>query len=248
MPVEVISIIVPKNNGTFAVAEDVNLLGGWRVVDDLTARDAIPSGRRKEGMAVYVRATGAVYKLTGGITNDKWTVWLDAAAVSAHIADLNNPHATTLEQARQAGATLSGDINMGTHGVENIGVGSNNQAAAQRRWVLDILASGFAPSISPLNRGMQASTTTTDNSLACVTPILAAPPANAWLEVLVNGVSYTIGNGTKAGVPCYFSHDGGLTARATGTIATGDLLYWNGSVAGFQLGVTDRIDFLFEAL
>jgi hypothetical protein len=248
VPVEVISTIIPKNAGSFPVVEDVNILGGWHIVATLTDRDLIPSLRRKEGMPVYVVANGLVYKLTGGIANTNWVSWLNLSAISAHLVDVNNPHVTTLEQARVAGATLAGDINMGAHGVENIGIGSNDQAAAQRRWVLDRLAGGYAPSLSPLNRGMQATVTLADNSLACITPILAAPPVNAWLVVMVNGVGYPIGNGTKASVPCYFSHDGGLTARATGAIVTGDLLYWNGSVAGFQLGVTDRIDFIFEAL
>jgi hypothetical protein len=71
--IEVIDIIVPKNDGNFAVVEDINILGGWRVVPDITARDAIQSGRRKEGMNVYVLSTGETFKLIGGITNDKWS-------------------------------------------------------------------------------------------------------------------------------------------------------------------------------
>jgi len=103
--------------------------------------------------------------------------------------------------------------------------------------------------LSPLNRDMQAATTVTDNSVACVTPMLATPPPHAWLQVQINGIAVRIGNGTRAAVPCYFSGDGGLTARATGGITVGDLLYWNGSVAGFQLdAATDRIDFLFEGV
>jgi hypothetical protein len=102
--------------------------------------------------------------------------------------------------------------------------------------------------LSPLNRDMQATITTSDNNLACPTAILSTPSVNSWIQVQVNGVSYKVGNGTKIGAPCYFSGDGGVTARATGWIISGDYLYWNGSVAGFQLDITDRIDFLFEAL
>lgn len=58
--------------------EDV--LGGewsiWRVVADITARDAIPADRRVIGMVVRVLDTGAgdegFYTLRGGITNDDW--------------------------------------------------------------------------------------------------------------------------------------------------------------------------------
>jgi len=185
MPVEVIDIIVPKNNGDFPVVEDTNLLGGWRVVVDLTARDAIPSLRRKAGMVVYVINPPAEYQLGAGLTNADWI------PLSSLLLDAN---------------------------------------------------------LSPLNKDMQALVTASDNNLACGTAILATPPANAWVQVQVNGVAYKVGNGTKAGMPCYFSGDGGVTARATGGIVTGDFLYWNGSVAGFQLDVIDRVDFLFEAL
>jgi len=64
--------------------------------------------------------------------------------------------------------------------------------------------------------------------------------------VSVNGLSQLTGDGTKVSVNCYFSADGGTTARAMKSIVAGDLLYWNGTVAGFQLASTDRIDFLYD--
>jgi hypothetical protein len=41
-------------------------------VADSTARDAIASGVRYEGMIVYVVADGLHYALIGGITNGDW--------------------------------------------------------------------------------------------------------------------------------------------------------------------------------
>lgn len=108
--------------------------------------------------------------------------------------------------------------------------------------------SGATANLSPFNKGMVATVTTSDNNLACTAALVATPPLNAWILVMVNGVEYKVGNGTKVSVPCYFSGDGGVTARATGGLATGDLLYWNGSASGFQLDAFDRIDFIFEAL
>ena len=93
-----------------------------------------------------------------------------------------------------------------------------------------------------------AATTVFDGDLATAVAVFATPPANSWATVFVNGVEYRVGNGTKAGVPCYFSGDGGVTARATGGITTGDFLYWNGMLAFFQLDGSDRIDFEYEAL
>ena len=104
------------------------------------------------------------------------------------------------------------------------------------------------PNLSPFNKGMAALVTGGDGSLACSVAVAATPPVNGWISVFANGVSYKVGTGTKAGVPCYFSGDGGVTARATGAIVAGDFLYWNGSVANFQLDGGDRIDFEYEAL
>lgn len=69
-------------------------------------------------------------------------------------------------------------------------------------------------------------------------------PGNA-VELDVNGISYQVGNGSKVGVPSYVSGDGGATARNYNDISAGDLLYWNGTVAGFQLAVTDSFSFRY---
>jgi len=61
-----------------------------------------------------------------------------------------------------------------------------------------------------------------------------------------NGVAQIVGDGTKVNVYCYFSGDGGVTPRAMPAIVAGDLLYWNGSVAGSQLTVTDRLNFNYN--
>jgi hypothetical protein len=101
--------------------------------------------------------------------------------------------------------------------------------------------------LTPLNKFMMAAVTTFDGDLATTIAIAATPPANGWIMVFINGVEVRLGNGTKTGVACYFSGDGGVTARATGQVVNGDFLYWNGSVAGYQLDLGDRIDFDYEA-
>jgi len=47
-------------------------LGAFRVVADLTARDALPTAERQLGMRVYVRSTDEVYTLTGGLADTDW--------------------------------------------------------------------------------------------------------------------------------------------------------------------------------
>lgn len=46
--------------------------GGWRTVNTIAERDAIPVQRREELMVVTVIADGKAYQLVGGIANDNW--------------------------------------------------------------------------------------------------------------------------------------------------------------------------------
>ena len=64
MAIPVSSNIIPRNGNTWPVVEDVFVKGGFRVVDDLAARDAIDPLSMKQGMLVYVRAGGgSLHKL-----------------------------------------------------------------------------------------------------------------------------------------------------------------------------------------
>lgn len=103
-----------------------------------------------------------------------------------------------------------------------------------------------APAPSSGNKNLTASVTASDNDQATATTVAATPALDGHVAVLVNGVSAHVGDGTKASVDCYFSGDAGVTARAISAIAAGDTLHWNGSVAGFQLAATDKIDFAYE--
>lgn len=97
---------------------------------------------------------------------------------------------------------------------------------------------------STLNKNMPALATTTDNSLATNTGLLAKPVG--YVEVVVGGTLHNVEE-TKTG-DCYFSADGGATAKTFATLAIGDKLYWNGSIAGFQLSATHKISFMYDVL
>lgn len=102
-----------------------------------------------------------------------------------------------------------------------------------------VLAVG-RPSTS--NKNMVASVTVADFDLACATAIATTP--QGYVGVAINGILYTVGAKTD---PIYFSGDGGVTARAQGSIVAGDLPYFVGSVAGYQLAASDRIDYFYNA-
>ena len=75
--------------------------------------------------------------------------------------------------------------------------------------------------------------------------ITHTPFSDSNVQILVNGLNVNLGDGAK-NQPCYFSVDGGTTARAIADIEGGDSLYWNGSIAGYELDGTDDIDVIYD--
>lgn len=96
------------------------------------------------------------------------------------------------------------------------------------------------------NKGMAAEITTADGDVATLIGMVARP--NGYVIAKVNGASVKLADGPseKATSFCYFSGDGGTTARAIADVTVGDKLYWNGSVSNYQLDDIDRIDFEYE--
>jgi len=103
-------------------------------------------------------------------------------------------------------------------------------------------ATGTSIALSSANDEMVCEVTAADEDQASPTGI-AAIPVGA-VKVFVNGDLIPVGDGSKTGF-CYFSADGGSTALAQGSIATGALCYWLGSNANFELDANDRMSFLY---
>lgn len=101
---------------------------------------------------------------------------------------------------------------------------------------------GGADRHSASNKGMPALATASDGALATSTALAGTPSEDGFVEVSVNGVQVEVGDGAKT-KSCYFSSDLGTTAKAMAGVSAGDKLYWNGSIAAYQLAVTDRLDF-----
>jgi hypothetical protein len=127
-----------------------------------------------------------------------------------------------------------------------VDVGSANAAGAATTFVRSDHVHRVPRPVTA-NKNLTASVTTVDGDVATATTVTSNNALSGYVGVRVNGVHYLVGDGTKVAVDCYFSADGGTTARAMSAIAAGDTLYWNGSISGFQLATTDRIDFAYEA-
>lgn len=82
---------------------------------------------------------------------------------------------------------------------------------------------------------------TTGNESSTGISIGATPSANSSVAVYVNGVKVRLGDGVKH-KDCYFSDGPFSQARAIEDIAENDILYWNGTIAGYDLDDQDSID------
>lgn len=101
----------------------------------------------------------------------------------------------------------------------------------------------------------QAPTATTGNYQSTGLTIAITPLSGSQPIIFVNSIRAVLGNGNRdnlgsftGNVECYFSADGGTTARAIASIVAGDTLYWNGTNAGYDLAVTDQISMDYEIL
>lgn len=97
-------------------------------------------------------------------------------------------------------------------------------------------------SADDLNQVANVTTQDGDDSGATIT---YTPFNDSNVQILINGLNVNLGDGTK-NQACYFSVDGGTTARAIADIEAGDVLYWNGSIAGYELDGSDEIDIIYD--
>lgn len=142
----------------------------------------------------------------------------------------------------------------------DIPIPSNHQAATGRElqitWEVNLeeeSGTGVPPPVLATiqfakgNKQMAAILTTSDGDKATSTTMVAIPANDGFVEVLINGILADLSDGDKT-KECFFSADSGTTPRAISDIATGDELFWNGSVAKYELETSDQIDLIYEIL
>lgn len=98
---------------------------------------------------------------------------------------------------------------------------------------------------SPFYQSSLSTLTSGNNSTTGIT-LSNTPSQYSRVQLFVNGQLQKIGDGTFSNVDCYFSNDGGLSALLFTSLVSGDVLYWNGVSAGFELDATDEIDIIYE--
>jgi hypothetical protein len=73
------------------------------------------------------------------------------------------------------------------------------------------------------------------------------PPANCRIDIFVNGELLETGDGTKS-KNFYLSGDNGSTARPFSATTTGDKLFFNAVVTGWNLETTDKVSIHYNSL
>jgi len=77
------------------------------------------------------------------------------------------------------------------------------------------------------------------------TGLAASLTSVGYSMVFVNGVEYEVGNAVTT-KDCYWSTDGGATPLSNVNVPAGATLYWNGIISGFNIEITDKVDFKYN--
>jgi hypothetical protein len=96
------------------------------------------------------------------------------------------------------------------------------------------------------DKDLAALATALDGDQATSGALSATPAGGGYVQVFVNGKRVNVADGSATPGDCYFSNDGGTTPRPLASIAAGDTLHWVGSVGGYELETTDRVDLDYE--
>lgn len=130
------------------------------------------------------------------------------------------------------GQTIS--YNLDAHGISQssiIPIIQNNQKP-------DGILTYVDKNISPMN--------TSGNYARTGVTISYSPYQDSYVLVEVNGISVSIGDGTRD-KNAYFSGNGGDTAATIEEIRANDELFWNSDIAGYPLEEGDSINLTYEA-
>ena len=107
---------------------------------------------------------------------------------------------------------------------------------------------GASPCMQEVIMSAVADTVSTDNTVASSSLfVVPAPLASSNFLVFINGLQTQVGDAVKT-LPTYFSKDGGLTASAIRDVDSSDVLYWNTSIAGYDLADYDTITLHYSTI
>jgi hypothetical protein len=240
---------LPQQNGIYQVNA-----GAWtRVLDCDTALEL-------EGAAVFVEEgtangnkmfTQTAENFTLGTDPVTWVLFSAATSLTAGAGLLETGSTWSVELATDPGLEFDAGGDGGRLRAKVNSTGGLERVAGG----LGILLNGDSMALSgagvkagqpsAANKYQTPTATAGDEQTTGLT-IVNTPAGDSHVDVKVNGISYDVGDGVKT-KDCYFSSDGGTTAKTIATIAAGDTLYWNGTISGFNLDTVDRVSMHYNA-
>jgi hypothetical protein len=102
-----------------------------------------------------------------------------------------------------------------------------------------------AGSAQPTYDRFTASVTSGDDSSITGVTLTSTPNSYSRIQIYVNGQLQRLGDNSSS-FDCYFG-TAPSTPIALSSLTSGDQLYWNGSIAGFDLSTSDKIDIVYES-
>ena len=110
----------------------------------------------------------------------------------------------------------------------------------------------WRPSLSPTDliqpeefTQMGYSAVTAGNYSSTAISLTFTPFQDSTVQVFSNGIALEESYNDRAG-DVYFSRDGGLTAIPAKDLDAGDVLYWNGQSAGYELAADDQFEIVYD--
>lgn len=124
--------------------------------------------------------------------------------------------------------------------------------ATTKKYVDDAITAAISGGPTPVSptiddKQKAVAVPTVGNNVNTGLTITHTPFDNSYVQIFVNGLKVALGDGVTT-LDCYFKDPALVGVRPIEQIAAGDILFWNGTIAGYALATTDRIDFDYEVL
>ena len=236
------NLVLPPSAGTnnYVLSTDGNGLTNWIDVSTIAPGDitSVVAGTGLAGGGVTGDVTISVADTISGsgLTFSAGVINIgDGAGISV------SSDAISLDLVSNGGLTYStsgagGQLKVSVD-TTSIYVKSNGQLAVATA------SSAGQPNYSQRN---VASAATSGNYQSTEIVLSATPNDAVTVSVYLGGIYQIIGDGVRT-TDCYFSSDSGVTAKTIANLTSGDTLYWNGVIAGFDLDINDRFTIIYNS-
>jgi hypothetical protein len=226
------------------MAQDINTVCSANSIDIVASTEANTNGNNNSlypKLVLTLGSSGSGITITE-VAADAATQTFQQATAMPLTASATTDRTLILTRADGGDIMLTGT---GTFVNSNGIVSSSSGSPALLVMVEDEEGSGVSSEGVSTNDdyNLNPNVTSSDGDTTGLT-ISNTPHNDSHVRIMVNGIEVSLA-GNKL-LTCYFSADGGTTARAISNIVSGDTLYWNGSIAGYQLDANDKINIIYE--